>query len=192
MPLQIIGQTPRPSVGVRSFVWLCVCLEPFVLRVEGSADSGTLHALRTVYSVDAGRGGAPPKTTAPREDPLGLVYTSLLRVPFLSPLSLFLFSLRIYIYIFVFFLGSLLVHRSFSNFLTSSSSTLFKRILSKIEIDRGSNRRSLIRDLKRLDVLFTSGSSFPFPSRIANLVLSYRLNDTRRRIYETADRYLCV
>lgn len=98
--LQIIGQTPltpliRASAcftsvcvsRVRGSVYVCVsvCIRACEGLV-GSADSGTLHARYTVYSVDSGRGGSPPKTVTPiegpRAAPSGLEYSSLPFPPF--------------------------------------------------------------------------------------------------------------
>lgn len=89
MLLQIIGQTPgTPYIRV-----CCVIVGVFGnvgVSVKGSPDSGTLHASRTVYSVGRSRGGAPPKTAAPRRT-IGIgvhvVTTCPLSPPFFLPFS---------------------------------------------------------------------------------------------------------
>lgn len=126
--------------------------------VEGSPDSGTLHAPCTVYSVGASRGGAPPKTATPRR-PSGIgVHVVTTCVPF-RPLSLCsprCSSLRHTFFPFV--LPS--VHPSFSNFLTS--------LISPREI-----KAKAIAAIYLLLRLFISSSFFnePFRRRISFVTL---------------------
>lgn len=57
------------------------------VTVEGSPDSGTLHAPCTVYSVGASRGGSPPKTATPRR-PSGIGVHVVTTCPLSPPFSL--------------------------------------------------------------------------------------------------------
>ena len=145
MPLQIIGQTPATwCTCVRACVRArapCTCVRvrsgTLGVMVEGSPDSGTLHAPCTVYSVGASRGGAPPKTATPRR-PFGIGVHVVTTCPLLPPssshsLSLFapcsppLFTLR---YSSFFFLRSSCCRasrRRCSNFLNRCTAEVLRR-----------------------------------------------------------------
>lgn len=94
MPLQIIGQTPAIPVGVRSCSCTCARVsEPVAVcvRRKGRLTVGR-YTLCVLYIPLVQAGVAHPRKLPPHEGPSGLVYTSLLRVPFRPPFTPFLRS----------------------------------------------------------------------------------------------------